>query len=85
MDQDLKGNPVALANLSVGIRYTVQNFADVFMFVKSSTSVPDRSDKALVVKSGETCIVKRESSSENVYVWNGQRVDSGYVYYEKSA
>lgn len=78
--QDLTATPTAIANLTDGTRYYVQNRSQEDMYLEGASSAPsDASDAFVVERFGDRIV---EPDGDNVYVWNDR--GTGRIIYAES-
>ena len=82
MRQTITTTPTALASLTDGTRYTIQNQAGRTLNVESATSAPTTAENAFVLDSGDFAVVRKASGLE-VYIWNED--GTGGVVFDEAA
>ena len=81
MRQDVTTTPTALSGLTVGTEYTLQSRAPGLVYVEAADAAPSASGAAFVLSPEAFLIVKRDASTQEIYVW-GERSGGGVVFEE---
>ena len=85
MRQALTTSPVALASITAGTNYTLQNRSPRSMFVEVTATAPTDSGGAFVMPPapGEgSAGIAKANSGESIYVWAAVATGGGVVYDE---
>ena len=88
MEQALTDTPTALASLTVGTIYTVQNQSGKTMKVLRAQAAPATADRAFRVRPGGVASVSRQTAADEIYVWIGTAElggGTGVAFYDESA
>ena len=81
MQHRLTETPTALAGLTAGTRYEVQNQSRISVRVLTATSAPSHDAPSFIFGSGEFFEVRR-NDGENIYVWvRDARFGAGQLFY----
>ena len=85
MRQALTTDPTALAGITVGTNYTIQNRSQRMIFIEVATTAPTDSGGAFVMQAApgdSSAGIAKADSGESIYVWSTD--SAGAVVYDEA-